>query len=402
MTMQVQVHVQVGEVVPDLVELDRLPIGTAIARQGRVYVREEDGMWMWREHRYTSNQFTPGAMTVDSLPAGVVLVPRPVETLEQYMWRFRDYALWSASNHSVNYEASRDVLDALGTTLPLGRGVTLRNHRERDALPVGSLVYVGQPSMPNTFSVLEMDAGRWRRRLGTTPMQEIVTVYRIGMDPTPIPEWLAPVSTDATVEAERISKFKADVWRAGWRLKQSQGWCSTYEAVLRDFGISRSSVNQVVRNGLRPGARVSPDVARTLPFGSVFKWVSSTNPQEFGLYVRARNFPNAAGTAKVGGTTESARNYHSSMEILFIATDPETQWTVDGTTAEVHAVLNALNPGIGFATGAETRPTYIKALDGKFSTTDRHLVPPETGRWHITDFGSTPDFIIHTYPGVTL
>lgn len=394
-----QTHTPIGSAPIDLDELDSFPPGTTCLNSGRRYTRLDDGRWQWNTNYYTTPQFRPETMIVETYPAGVEVVPRPPETLEQYKWRFRDYALVSARNHSVSYEASRDVLDSLGTNLPLGRGVKVGDEGTWQSLPEGSMVFSGSPENPNLFSVMVKEDRRWVTKIGPGTIDNRVTVYRIGdnnsVEP---PEWLTSVSTDAQAEAEKIAQFKAEVWRLGWKLKKAQGWCSTYEHILQSFGITRNAI-QVGVNGIRIGQRVAPEVAASLPLGSVLKWTSRDDDSVWGLYVRASSASNVAGTVKIAGTEGCGdRNYRSSMMVLSIPVEERT-WRLDGTTAEIAAIMDALPPGITFSNVDEGSPEYKKCRDGRYNgRRDDDL----NGRWSLIDFGNPPTITIHTYPGVTL
>lgn len=398
-----EVYVQVGARVPDLGLMETMPIGTVIENGSRQYTRNEEGYWVLNGTRYLSTQFRPPTMTVVSYPEGTVIKEPPVETIERYKWRFRDYALNAANNHGVSYEASRETLNELGTDLPIGRGVRTQDQSQWRRLPEGSLVFTGQPHLPATFAVYEkISTNTWQPRLGDAPMVNLVTVYRVGRDGTDQPEWLTRVCTDAASEIEAINEFKAQVWRLGWRLKKVQGWCSTYEAVLREFGITQAASRVASSQGVRVGERVAPEVAATLPMGSVLRWVSSTDQANWGLYVRCAA-SNVAGTMKIGGHGNcSARNYHSSMEVISIATAQFPQWIWDYHTATAHVFFDALVPGVQFSNHGdpEGSPQYVKALDGRIETRVGDTIP-DTGRWRIDDFGDTPSIIIHTYPEVS-
>lgn len=403
-------YVPVGDTIPDQDEMEAMPPGTVITTSSTEYTRRDDGYWYRASDNraYRTNQFTrTRQVRVVSYPVGTRIEQRPPESLEHYKWRFRQYALACANQHGVSYHASRDVLDALGTgprDLPMGKGLLSTDTQTWQNLPEGSMVFAGKPEMPGSFTVFEKSGSRWLAVLGSGSLPNgPVTIYRVGAENPAEPPWLVSTDLDAAAEADKIAAFKADVWRQGWQLKRTQSWCSTYEAVLREFGITRASMNHTSMNGIRVGDRVSPDQAAALPYGSVFKWQSSTDGNTFGLYVRARNADNIAGTLKVGGTEQcSERNYHSSMQVLSIAATDNTTWCIAGSTVEVRAYVDALKPGVRLATGDEEQANYGKALDGKIINRYQGDPIPETGRWAAADFGENPNFIIHAYEGVTL
>lgn len=396
------IYTRAGEAFISPEDMEACPPGTVILASGRQYTRQNDGSWEWGDSRYNSRQFHPRSCQVVSYPEGTVVVARPQETLAQYKWRFRNYALTSATNHSVSYEASKAVLDRLGTQLPVGRGVQVSDQRAWQDLPPGSMAFTGSPEV-GSLTVWEKDAGgRWRTKVGDRSMDGTITIYRVGYEDTDTPEWVAAVSTDEQADAEQINEFNARVWRDGWALKRSQGWCSTYESILREFGITRACTRLVGHNGLRVGERVDPATAATLPLGSILRWQSSAEPDTFGLYVRASNVRNAAGTVKIGGTEGCPeRNYHSSMEVMYVTAEGHPEWQINEQGRDLEALVAVLNPGIQFSQGEENSPQYTLARDGLIEPNVSGGVP-ETGRWTVADFGSTANFTIHNYPGVTL
>lgn len=402
--MTVAIYTRPGEQFTCLDDMEILPVGSVFetTNNNRQYTRQQNGNWLTPSNgEYRTNQFRPTQCRLISVPEGSVTQMRPTETVEGYMLRFRDYALSAARNHSVNYDASLETLNALGTNVELGKGVRITDPNSRNRLPEGSMVFSGNPEIPDSYAVFEKRNSTWHRVLGSNGIPDSVTVYRVGNTvPTP-PSWWRE---DATVEEEqdKIADFKAEVWRLGWRLKRAQGWCSTYESILRDFGITRAALITRTHDGIRVGHKVSPDQAKALPTGTVFRWQSVSNPLEWGLYVRCQ-VDNAAGTMKIGGTTQSDRNYHSSMEVLSLASDQDKTWPLTGTIARDY--YNALNPGVRFAgPGEDERPSYIKCHDQRIvNWYDNTTGPvPQTGRWTYADFGQTPEFTIHHYQGVTL
>ena len=402
----------VGDRIERAEQMEELPPGSVIyeaSSPDNKFTKREDGRWQRGRDGSTfrPNQFAMGGRNVvESIPDGWVSRPRPQENVQQHMWTFRDRALWSAHNHSVDYHASDMAIAEMGARreeFPLGRGVRITNPTDRDQLPNGTVVYSGDPARPERFGMFEKVNGRWKHLLGEQQAAPAELTIHTFAGSTEQPDWLAREGTEE--DAEAIANFRAKAWQVGWRLKQSQGWCSTYEAVMRDMGLTAAAVRAATHRGVRVGDTVRPDMAHDLPNGAIFQWTSSNDTSEVAFFVRTMTSDNRAGTLRIGGSASSTsnRNYRSSMRVLFLPTPDEPYGWQPDDPAGVFALLN---PGVYI--GMDTlNPNYIKAMDGKVEQVRRAVIDhqeetPPSGRWNLRDFGRAPNMYVVGFKGVEL
>jgi hypothetical protein len=401
----------VGDRINEPRQMDELPVGSVIherANPAHFFTKERDERWRRATDRatFSPQQFGMGGqMVVQSIPDGWVSRPRPQETVEAHMWKFRENALYSAYNHSVNYEASDAAIAEMGAgfdQFTLGHGVEVRSPVTLErTLPDGTIVYTGNPVEPNArFGVFIKERGRWKPVMGEAgSIGDRAVIHTYGGS-TEKPEWLSREGTEA--DAEAIVQFRAKAWRVGWRLKQAQGWCSTYEAVMRDLGLTSAATRAVTHQGVRVGDTVRTDGAHALPNGSILRWQSRDDDTQWALFVRTMQSDNQAGTLRVGGVGgASERNYRSSMRVVYIPVpDEPIAWPVENALS----VWEGLMPGTMFGID-ETITRYIKAGDGRVAqiASEQHartepLNP--TGRWNLRDFGNRPNMYITGFRGV--
>lgn len=401
MIVQQMQYGRVGDRVGSTRALDALPVGAVIGDASHSY--EKVGVSRWLRvnstQHYTSAQFNGGRYTVTRLPEGFEPCSSPGETIEAYKHRFRDEALNYANQHGVSYSASRDTLNRMGAVADLGAGVQLLDQTQVGELPTGTVVWSGNPDDAATYAVWVKRGGTFRQVLGgAASMTYPVTIATINDSTEPAP-WVVREPTDEDREA--IRQFRAKAWQLGWELKRTQGWCSTYESVMRQMGLTSAAVREARSGEVSIGQRMSPEEAGVTPVGTLFRWQSSTRAEEWALYVRVDGMDNLAGTRKIAGTTASDRNYRSSMECIGLSPD------LPGPTAQGIAVLpfspeviDALSPGALYNT-SPVGPGFIKASDGRANSWDRRdgTIPTE-GRWSGRDFGQPEGLYYYGWDGV--
>lgn len=299
----------VGEAIHDEMQLNELPPGSRIHvtnDRSQWYEKNEDGDWYdWRgEHA--------GSFSMGGFNTVEVVGPAPsvhkIETVEQYMWRYRQIALRGVRDHGVSYSASIETLAEIGVggegpwdIFPLGKGVKIRNRYDRDRLPDGTVVFTGNPDGSGNFGVFRKERGQFRHILGQrTDVNNTCTIESINNDMT-VPEWLTKEGTED--DLRQIIAFKKKAYNAGKELARQQGWCGTYDAVVSRAGVDRSVLRMTEINGTMIGQQISASNASHLPQGTLLLWQNATDPTgHWSLFVRDDSMTNNRGrTRKVLG-----------------------------------------------------------------------------------------------------
>ena len=277
---------------------------------------------------------------VASYPAVPVALPL-ADTELRYRWKFRQHVLRAQADHGVSDRAVNGALDRLGAgrdAFTLGAGLLINDRRDVDALPRGSVFVVGRPETLRGFGVWALRTTGWTQLLGeNTGLVPPGRIEQYGDDRT-VPGWL---TDPATPEDEaRIRAFKAMVWKVGWRVKEDQGWCGTYETVLRTFGIDASAEYEAAAadGGSLLGRVMRGAEAMALPLGSVLRWQATADPVgRQGWFVRSAASSNQCGTRLLFGWRNDGINlggfanrmtvmYHADGSPMLLDVDMARAW----------------------------------------------------------------------------
>jgi hypothetical protein len=381
---------RVGDRINEVAQLDDLPVGSVMGERNgsRQYEKQADGFWHDTVHgqAYRSTQFSMGYNQIMSLPDGWTTVPKPPLSVEQFAWRYRDGALQQALDHGVSVPAVEEALAKMGAgrkDFPIGPGVRLRNKVDMENLPEDTIVYVGSPETPSNLGVWVKRNGRWVHILGErAQLSTPFTIDTFNGDRTPV-DWVAKKGTEADDEAIRL--FKARAWQVGYKLKRSQGWCSTYESIVNSLGVTQNDLNNVTYEGYHVGDHVDPEEARMLPHGSLLRWQSANYENRFALYLRVRGQDNRAGTRRVG-------HFKDRMEVVFInAGGADMLYRIQSP-----AEFALFPPGTRFQYN-DGDSYYIVCNDGRVTSFYDNWTPAQIdnvlvtrGQHSKTDFGNIP------------
>jgi hypothetical protein len=228
------------------------------------------------------------------------------ETVDQYKWRFRQYALVQAHRHSVDITAVCEALSDMGAELPIGPGVEIGNYTDLRNLPPGTIVYRGDPDQPDTFGVFVVSPGYVLVPvLGPVESPDLghnqIIVESMNGDRTPVP-WLSqPPGKD---ESAKIALFMKTAWRRGMQLKEDMDWCSAYNTLMREFGLTPAKIRMAGDiGGVTVGSTVRPLQAAALPVGTVLRHENHTERVWFMRVDRdgPRQHANVARTRRIFG-----------------------------------------------------------------------------------------------------
>lgn len=247
------------------------------------------------------------------------------ESLSRYKWRFRNHALRAAVINGVNLSACVEVVDNLGTDLEVGPGVAVSNRHDMSAMPEGTVVRVGQVDDWRRLAVFRKRAGRWVWVLGGNVGQRLtdesgytVTVVSFPDNDLQPPDWLAEEPDEST--RREIAEFMQQAWAAGNELKEEMDWCSTYDNVMREFGLTSAAIRRAKATAQHDGV-VNPGQAHELPLGTVLRIAPLRGGSKVVWYMRTDNPHNRAGTTRIFGFdantgAEVRGNYYPRMEIV--------------------------------------------------------------------------------------
>jgi hypothetical protein len=390
----------VGRRIRSAHDLDVLPVEAVVSDGNYRWVKESNDAWVQEGYgvRWTPYDFAlNGHVKIVSFPDGAESFGVPQPTVEQVKWQFRVGALAAAATHGVGIATVEDTLRVMGCGIDdvaptLGRGVKVpinpdRESRNASLLPDGSVVFQGTPHNPASLSVYMRKAGRWVLILGERDHPEGEAVIESVNGNREPPEWLSREGTNE--DLEKIGEFKARAWRVGWKLKQSQGWCSTYESIVHRLGVTQADTQRSQYRGLGIGDRITAAEAMRLPIRSLLWWQHSDAPERWALFIRDDGSANAAGTLRVAGSGESHENYRRYMTVASIANeDGNTLWPVPENPP---GVWEALPPGTVFSYRQGGEAEYIKCRDGR-TIAAANTVIPERGNYLLHQFGTTPEF----------
>lgn len=408
----------VNDPITELVQFSLLPVGTVMGPLRRTeerYVKTANDMWQSvtsPSRVYGPENFDAGGYNhVISYPEGYSPATAKEESIHEYRWRFRNHMLAAQQRHGVSASAVYAGLRTLGcddAAMPLGADLPIWNQRDLNRLPVGSLVYTGDPDHVASFAIWQRTSQGtgWLRVEGSAtaaqpdavrfPFVVIGVADEGGMKYDP-PAWMS-----VTDEALTVTIFKARAWLVGMKTKSAESWCGTAESVLHGVGVNAECVVAAsVPSGYTIGQEVGPTAARALPLGTVLSASSDTTKY---FYQRMENAPVRAGTRRIlafridgsAEPVESRTNYAGTMRIEMVPVQGLEAYG-DLTDASFDAQLwrenafDALPPGtIVIYNGSSY---YIKAADGRMAgwrqgqrVTERRPVPAR-GEYRHSDFG---------------
>lgn len=338
--------VPVGEGIHYTEQIAAMPVGTVIAvatRPSQTYTKIADGEWAQygREHRtHRDGDFSPGGYNVVvSYPAGTDVTPA-VHTALRYRWKFRQHVLQAQAAHSVSESRVVRALQQLQAdedAFTLGPGLVVGCVHDLNRLPNGTVARYGDPVHYRMFGLFVMRRGIWRPALGERTVPGLPVTIERYQDSTTPPDWWTAVATDG--DTAEIAAFKALAWKVGWATKQDAGWCSTYESVMRSFGITESDsrVRPSATDGSRVGMTVGPHTAGLLPVGTVLCWRARMAPRtRVAWFIRTDLSSNQARTRRVFTHRDDGvemGHYADSMRVEYVPSpDAEMDLDVDLVT----------------------------------------------------------------------
>jgi hypothetical protein len=213
--------------------------------------------------------------------------------------------------------------------------VTVGSNWERERLPIGTVISVGDPETLSRFGVLAKRPGGWTRVLGNYENLYGMKTLVLSVPDGTVADWVNEPGTEE--EQEAITQFKARVWRIGWRAKLSHRWCSSYEQYMEQIGLTVDVLKQAKHAGMSIGDRVPPDQAALLPVGSVLRWQRHDYPDQFAWFIRDDSVDNMARTRRLFGSEGVGRHYASAMEVLHVHTHDDS-WSIPVSAIEFERV----------------------------------------------------------------
>jgi hypothetical protein len=359
--------------------LDNLPVGATVLYSLDPYTKMGEGNQWARSGRGGVVPLSPdpiGGMTVlRSLPEGFEW---PHDTLTQFKWRMYHVARYEAERHSVS--GAKEALETLGIRRPQflpGVGMRVCWNRWVDNLtnlPIGSLISSGIPE-ENTFTLWERATSGWVLRFGseTTARVRWVTVERVGSEYVE-QDWINEVGIP---DDPALVRFKGEAWTLGTLAQSRHSWCGVFAQVMARFGITSQSVNEaaLLPDPDRPevGAFVSPEVARTLPPGTLLRGYGTEGRVR--LFVRRNTATNTSLTEQVGAwgadglPISNVRNSVNEMQV--VGYPGNTEFVV---SENVREFVRGLSPGIQFDMNEEPYQTYSTSRIVHRETRVRHRI----------------------------
>ena len=372
---------RVGDRLHTAAEYDRLPVGTVVGpthSSNDSYTKQSDGLYLSKRYGTAvsvSDFEMDGYNSIKELGSG----QPALDSLIQWQWRFRDNAYQSAEQAGVHRETVDKAMADLHLTddmFPLGAGVKLASDRNKDLLPIGSVVVQGEPERLADFGVFTRTPQGWTPVLGQRASHAGYPVTVISGEPA---VWATTPGTEA--EQSLVKQFKAKAWKIGYQVKVQHRWCESYESYMARVGLDESVLREVSFNGVTVGDKVNAGQAAGLPEGTVLRWVSRTGSDNFTWYIRDDASRVVAKTRPLFGHRSDGsalRSSASSMEVL---------WIPDGS--QMHLVLRYED--MEQVDGRLPAGTKIDAEDGtRFVVCGDHQVAvaggrvvPQQGSWPV-------------------
>lgn len=374
-------QLRVGTVLRSPGDFDRLPIGTVITPNNNVnqeYVKRVDG-WYYDDRHYPVSDFSMGYNTVKSIPRGKSVT---WESLAQWQYRFRDNAFVAAESAGVSPSTVVEAMNELGIGddyFPLGRGVMIGSQHDKERLPVGAQIAVGQPQTITAFGLFVKSRNGWVHLLGDVNRPD---GHRTLVVSGPEAAWAVTPGTEA--EQQELANFKARAWRVGWRVKLAHRWCESYEQYMGRIGLTEDALQGTTHGGIAVGERVGTALANVLPAGSVLRWQHNTDPQTWTWYIRDDDATNRSRTRALFGHRRDGaplRNSGASMEVMWIASDEDA---MSVRVDNLEAIWESIPPGTLLDVSGTA---YVVASDHLVNGVSASGVVPATGTWRLDQLG---------------
>jgi hypothetical protein len=294
-----------GQKVSSQEEMDALPNGTWLTSTSSNTIRRmKGGQWSsYGQHlNPTFEQITQNGevWVVDHIQRAMP------ETVEQFHQRFRDVVFYGEQTHFGSDNYSETALADLGIEFKPSVGMRVRNAHDVALLPVGTRVFVGHPDHPDSFGLYEK-TGENRRSwthlfggAGVNPWENPVTIDALPEGDTVVTEPAEWFTKPATPEdGEALFAARKAAWERGYRSKKDHNWCTTYESVVRQAGLTADSVQVPMPYGMEPGDVIASAEAVYLPLDAVLIGFRGRTHAEIEAYRRITGASNRAGVEKI-------------------------------------------------------------------------------------------------------
>lgn len=320
--------VPVGEYIPDFLHNERtLPVGSeiSVANSSPLYRVEAPGVLV-SGNRGPFDQYSYiYRVRLRSLPDGQTELRLPPLDLESVRWRIRDAALASAERSNVATGPVIGLLRKIGAEeLPLYLGMTISNGIDIHRLPEKSVLYSGDPSKANNFTVFRVRNGSaypiLGQHVGRINGAPLVIHEAAGLDPAPTP---------AAGDPKAMAQLMIRAWSLGRAVKQAQGWCSVFEQTLEALDITDKTAEVAGESPRAVGDVVQRDDAVLLPEGTLLGW-HFPNSGGWVLFRRVEGMTNRSGTTRIWGHNDPGRNNHDQMTVVKLP-GQDMLWNVQGS-----------------------------------------------------------------------
>lgn len=340
--------VQVGEYIPDFMHEERvLPVGSeiSVSNSSSRYRVEAPGVLTSRDR----GPFDPYSyiyrVRLRGLPDEQAELRLPPLDLEAVRWRIRDAALASAERSNVSTSPVIGLLRKIDADeLPLYLGMTISNNIDIRRLPEKSVLYSGDPSKANNFTVFRVRSGSVYPILGAGNGRvngaPLVVYEAAGLDPAPTPTQGDP---------KAMAQLMVRAWSLGRAVKQVQGWCSVFEQTLEALDINDKTAEVAGETPHSVGDLVQRDDAALLPEGTLLGW-HYPNSGGWVLFRRAEGMTNRSGTIRIWGHNDPGRNNHDQMTVVKLP-GQDMLWNVSGSE------LREMPSGVRYVIGGSEQVT---------------------------------------------
>ena len=316
--------VKTGELFPDLAHNgDVLPEGSVISAgvNGQRFTTRAPRTWTPDHRRSTITPYLSNLMYLCEGPDEVVLPP---VSASEFRWRLRDSALAAADRSGIDHNPVLALASQFGASAPLLQvGGVLSNRIDIEALPVGSVIYSGHPSMPEVLSVWTRHEDQLRHTFGPDRQRENgqpVTIFSMPDPPTVLRE---PVADPVT-----LAKIAVQAWRLGRVFQRKYSWCNVFDQTLLTLGINDAAVSFIGESVRGPGDTLDRAQTALLPEGSLLWW-SFRSGVGFSVYRRDDTAKNKSRTRRVFGWQDNGEQSHDRMTVVQTPAEPML-WSLSG------------------------------------------------------------------------